>query len=46
LLVAEQMSARAESDADLPSPRQFSDEEIKGWLAEDEAGMRQFRDGK
>jgi hypothetical protein len=34
------------SDEDLPPPRQFSDEEIKSWLAEDEAGMRQFRDEK
>ena len=31
--------------AELPEPRVFSDEEIQGWLAEDEAGMRRFREG-
>ena len=31
--------------AGLPEPRAFSDEQIQGWLAEDEEGMRQFREG-
>ncbi len=30
-------------EADLPAPRIFSEEEIQGWLAEDEASMRRFR---
>lgn len=34
------------ADAELPAPRQFTEEEIQGWLAEDEAGMRRFREGK
>ena len=33
------------ADAELPAPRQFSQEEIQCWLAEDEASMRRFREG-
>jgi hypothetical protein len=33
------------ADGELPAPRQFSEEEIQGWLKEDEAGMRRFREG-
>jgi hypothetical protein len=33
------------NEAELPEPRIFSDEEIQGWLAEDEASMRRFREG-
>jgi len=33
------------ADAQLPAPRQFSEEEIQGWLTEDEASMRRFREG-
>lgn len=33
------------NEAELPEPRIFSQEEIHGWLAEDEAGMRRFREG-
>jgi hypothetical protein len=33
------------ADAELAAPRQFSDEEIQSWLAEDEASMRRFREG-
>jgi hypothetical protein len=33
------------AEAELPAPRQFSKEEIQGWLAEDEASMRRFREG-
>ena len=34
------------NDAELPAPRRFSDEEIQGWLAEDAADMRRFREGE
>jgi hypothetical protein len=30
--------------AKLPEPRQFSHEEIAGWIAEDEADMKRFRE--
>ena len=33
------------NEAELPEPRVFSDEEIQGWLAEDEASMRRLREG-
>jgi hypothetical protein len=33
-------------DAESPLPRQFTEEEIQWWLAEDEAGMRRFREGE
>ncbi|HZM04104.1 MAG TPA: hypothetical protein VFC44_13920 [Candidatus Saccharimonadales bacterium] len=31
---------------ELPRPRQFTEEEIQGWLAEDEASMRRLREEK
>jgi len=31
------------ADAELPEPRQFSEKEIQGWLAEDEGSMRRFQ---
>ena len=33
------------NETELPGPRNFSEEEIQGWLAEDEASMRRFREG-
>jgi hypothetical protein len=33
------------AETELPAPRQFSDEEIQGWLEEDEASMRRLREG-
>ena len=30
----------------LPPPRQFSREEIQAWIADDEEGMRRFREGR
>lgn len=33
------------NEAELPEPRIFSEAEIQGWLAEDETGMRRFREG-
>jgi hypothetical protein len=33
------------NEAELPAPRSFSEEEIQGWLAEDEASMRRRLEG-
>jgi hypothetical protein len=30
----------------MPEPRTFSREQINGWIAEDEADMRRFQQGK
>lgn len=30
--------------AGLPAPRQFSREQVQSWVAEDEAGLKQFRE--
>ena len=30
----------------LPEPRKFTREQIDSWIAEDEADMRRFREGK
>ena len=30
----------------LPSPRQFSREQVSGWVAEDEAGWQSFQSGR
>jgi len=32
--------------AKLPEPRKFSPEQIASWIDQDEADMRQFRQGK
>lgn len=32
------------TSARLPEPRDFSRETIQGWIADDEAGMRRFRE--
>ena len=32
-------------EAALPEPRLFSEDEIQGWLREDEESMRRFREG-
>jgi hypothetical protein len=34
------------SGAKLPPPRKFSKEQIATWIAEDEAEMQRFREGK
>jgi hypothetical protein len=31
-------------EAELPAPREFTDEQIQGWLVEDEASMRRFQE--
>jgi len=36
---------RAEGVA-IPEPRQFSAEKMAGWIADDEADMRRFREAK
>jgi hypothetical protein len=33
-----------ENGNQLPSPRKFSNEQLNGWIAEDETDMRHFRD--
>jgi hypothetical protein len=33
------------AEAELPEPRNFSEQEIQGWLAEDEGSMRRFLEG-
>ncbi|HEY3856050.1 MAG TPA: hypothetical protein VGO67_16800 [Verrucomicrobiae bacterium] len=32
------------AEAELPAPREFTDEQIQVWLAEDEASMRRFQE--
>ena len=32
------------NEAELPGPRNFSEEEIQSWLAEDKESMRRFRE--
>ena len=32
--------------AQLPEPRKFSRDQMAGWIAEDEADMRRFQQGK
>ena len=31
---------------ELPLPRSFTREQIESWIADDEEGMRRFREGK
>lgn len=39
------LAARLRTEgAKFPPPRQFSPEEIAGWIAEDEADMQRFRE--
>ncbi len=33
-------------NAQMPAPRKFTTQQIKTWIAEDEADMRQFNEGK
>jgi hypothetical protein len=34
-----------EQAGDLPPPRRFSSEQLRTWIAEDEAEMQRFRNG-
>jgi hypothetical protein len=35
-----------QENAPLPAPRQFSPEQLKRWMDEDEADMQRFKSGK
>lgn len=39
------MRLRAETN-ELPSPREFSGEQIAAWIVDDEEGMRRFQEGR
>ena len=40
------LAARLRGAGQLPSPREFSREQIEAWIADDEEGMRGFREGR
>lgn len=41
------LAARLRSQrAEIPEPRKFSREQMAGWIAEDEADLRRFREAK
>jgi hypothetical protein len=41
------LAARLRTEgARMPEPRKFSREQMAGWIAEDEADLRRFREGK
>jgi hypothetical protein len=41
------LAARLRSASDsLPTPREFTSEQIEGWIADDDAEMRRFRQGQ
>jgi hypothetical protein len=41
------LAARLRGNAgQVAPPREFSREQIEGWIADDEAGMRRFREGR
>ena len=42
LFVAERLRSQR---VPLPAPRDFSEEQLKGWLDEDERAMESFRNG-
>ncbi len=43
LFLAARLRAGAER---FPSPREFSGDQIQAWIADDEEGMRRFREGQ
>jgi len=43
LFLATRMRAQG---VQMPEPRKFSREQMAGWIAEDEADMRRFQQGK
>jgi len=43
LFLATRMRAQG---AQMPEPRKFSRDQMAGWIAEDEADMRRFQQGK
>lgn len=40
------LAARLRSTGQLPTPREFSREQIEAWIADDEEGMRRFQEGR
>lgn len=38
------LAARLRGAGQLPPPREFSPEQIAAWIADDEEGMRRFRE--
>ena len=40
------LAARLRGAGQLPPPREFSREQIQTWIADDEAGMRRFQEGR
>jgi hypothetical protein len=41
------LAARLRGEGEpLPPPREFSPEQIAAWIADDEEGMRRFREGQ
>jgi len=41
-----QSAARLRGAGQLPPPREFSREQIEAWIADDDKGMRRFREGR
>jgi len=38
------LAARLRADSEsMPTPREFTSEQIEGWITDDEAGMQRFR---
>jgi len=40
------LAARLRGAGQLPPPREFSREQIEAWIADDDKGMRRFREGR
>ena len=40
------LAARLPGAGQLPPTREFSRKQIEGWMADDEEGMRRFREGR
>jgi hypothetical protein len=40
------LAARLRDAGQLPTPRELSQEQIEAWIADDEAGMRRFRENR
>ena len=39
-------AARMRGAGEVPPPRDFSREQMQAWIADDEEGMRRFREGR
>lgn len=40
------LAARLRGAGEVPPPRDFSREQMEAWIADDEEGMRRFREGR